>query len=427
MALKELSIKQIKALNDSDAFVNIYEGAVRSGKSYVSLIRFMDHLYKGPDANYIVAGKSERTVMMNVIDPLQNFTGGIIKYNRGMGFFYLFGKKVYVVGANDERAEGKIRGPTFAGALVDEATLLPEGFFRMLLSRLTIPQSKLFATTNPDSPFHWLKHDFIDINSNDESFLKVFKFVIDDNPSLSQDKKNQLKKSYQGLFYKRFIEGQWVLAEGAIFDFFDSAIHVVKQSKTYAKYWILGIDYGTTNPFAAVLIGFNDDHHPSLWVEREYYWDSKAMGYQKTDMEYAEDIKRVFDGYPIRSIYLDPAAASFDVELRRHKLPVRQAKNDVLDGIRFVANLFSTGDLVIKHGCSNLIKEIESYVWDVKSAKDGIDKPVKVRDHAIDAMRYALFTHYGHKNSLKEHQESKPINPMQYSGYGPNSHGWQRA
>lgn len=427
MALRELSPKQISALNDSDAFVNVYEGAVRSGKSYVSLIRFMEHVYNGPEANYIVCGKSERTVMMNVIDPLQNFTGGIIRYNRGMGVFYLFGKKVYVVGANDERAEGKIRGPTFAGALVDEATLLPEGFFRMLLSRLTIDGSKLFATTNPDSPFHWLKHDFIDVNADDEKFLKTFKFVIDDNPSLSQEKKNELKRSYQGLFYKRFIEGCWVLAEGAIFDFFDHKLHVRKEAPTYAKYYVLGVDYGTTNPFAACLIGFNDDTHPSLWVEKEYYWDSKTMGHQKTDLEYAEDIKRVFNGYPIRHIYLDPAAASFEVELRRHKLPVKQAKNDVLDGIRYVSNLITAGDLVIRAECVNLIKEIEGYVWDAKSARDGIDRPVKVRDHAVDAMRYALFTHWGHKDKLSEKQEIKPINPMQYAGYGPNSYGWQRA
>jgi PBSX family phage terminase large subunit len=427
MALRELSPKQIIALNDSDAFVNIYEGAVRSGKSYVSLIRFMEHVRNGPEEKYVVCGKSERTIMMNVIDPLQSFTGGIIRYNRGMGVFYLFGKKVYVVGANDERAEGKIRGPTFAGALVDEATLLPEGFFRMLLSRLTIDGAKLFATTNPDSPFHWLKHEFIDVNSNDQAFLKTFKFVIDDNPSLSQSKKNELKRSYQGLFYKRFIEGQWVLAEGAIFDFFDHKTHVVREAITYAKYWILGVDYGTTNPFAACLIGFNDDHHPSIWVEREYYWDSKTMGHQKTDMEYAEDIKRVFNGYPLRSIYLDPAAASFEVELRRHKMPVKQAKNDVLDGIRFVSNLFTAGDLVIKKDCLNLIKEIEGYVWDSKSARDGVDRPIKVRDHAVDAMRYALFTHWGHKASLKETPEMKPINPMNYTGYGPNSWGWQKA
>lgn len=297
----------------------------------------------------------------------------------------------------------------------------------MLLSRLTVDGAKLFATTNPDSPFHWLKHDFIDVNSGDPAFLKTFKFVIDDNPSLSQDKKNELKRSYQGLFYKRFIEGQWVLAEGAIFDFFDHKLHIVREVISYAKYWILGVDYGTTNPFAACLIGFNDDRHPSIWVEREFYWDSKTMGHQKTDMEYAEDIKRVFSGYPLKSIYLDPSAASFEVELRRHKLPVKQAKNDVLDGIRFVSNLFNSGDLVIKKDCLNLIKEIEGYVWDSKSARDGIDRPIKVRDHAVDAMRYAVFTHWGHKSSLKEVQEMKPINPMNYTGYGPNSWGWQKA
>jgi PBSX family phage terminase large subunit len=426
VSLKQLSPKQIKALNESDAFCNIYEGAVRSGKSYVSLIRFLKHLNEGPDANYIVCGKSERTVMMNILDPLQKFTGGLVKYHKASGYFTLFNKKVYVVGANDERAEGKIRGPTFAGALVDEATLIPEGFFRMLLTRLTIPDSQIFCTTNPDSPFHWLKHEFIDVHADDTKFLKTFRFVIDDNPSLSQGKKDELRKSYQGLWYKRFIEGEWVLAEGAIFDFFKQNIHVVKDAPSYAKYWILGVDYGTTNPFSAILIGFNDDVHPTLWVEREFYWDSKQVGYQKTDAEYAFDIRKTFEGYPISTIYLDPAAASFDVELRRARLPVRQAKNDVLDGIRFVSSLFMNGDLVIKRDCVNLIKEIEGYVWDAKSHKDGVDRPIKVRDHAIDAMRYALFSHWGHKSSLRETADPKPINPMQYAGYGPQSNGWQR-
>lgn len=427
MALRQLSPKQIESLKYSDAFVNIFQGAVRSGKSYVSLLRFMEHVLNGPDANYLVCGKSERTIVMNIIDPLQQFTGGLIRFNRGAALFTLFGKKVYVVGANDERAEGKIRGSTFAGALVDEASLIPEGFFRMLLSRLTIDGAKLFATTNPDSPFHWLKHEFIDVHAKDLDFLKTFKFVIDDNPSLSEKKKNELKKSYQGLWYKRFIEGEWVLAEGAIFDFFKQSSHVIKRPPSYAKYWILGCDYGTTNPFAAVLLGFNDDVHPSLWVEKEFYWDSKQMGYQKTDLEYAMDLKREFGDYPLKSIYLDPAAASFEVELRRHKLPVRQAKNDVLDGIRFVSTLIMAGDLVIMESCLNLVKEIEGYVWDSKSNRDGIDRPVKVRDHAVDAMRYALFTHWGHKTTLKETAEARPINPMQYQGYGPNSYGWSKA
>ena len=198
--LNHLSPKQIQVLKESDAFVNIYEGSVRAGKSFASIIAYMDHIKNGPDGNYIVCGKSERTVKMNIIDPLQSFTGGIIKYNQGHGYFHLFGKKVYVVGANDERAEGKIRGPTFCGALVDEATLVPEGFFRMLLTRLTPDGAKMIATTNPDSPFHWLKADYIDKHQDDPKYLKTFAFTIHDNPSLSLEKIEQIKKSYSGLW-----------------------------------------------------------------------------------------------------------------------------------------------------------------------------------------------------------------------------------
>lgn len=429
MMLEEFSPKQISAFNESNAFLNICEGSVRSGKSYVMLLRFMKHIFEGPLAEYIVCGKSERTILMNVIEPLNRLMAGKIRYNRGMGFFTLFGKKVYVVGANDERAEGKIRGSTFAGALIDEATILPEGFFRMLLTRLTIDNAKVFVTTNPDSPFHWLKTGFIDAYRNDPKYLTSHEFKITDNPSLSLDKIEELKKSYQGLWYKRFIDGNWVLAEGAIYDFFDTKIYVRKSAPTYAKYFLLGVDYGTTNPFAAVLIGFNDDHHPAIWVEKEFYWDSKKMGYQKTDQDYAKDLTREFEGYPIKMVYLDPSAASFEVELRRHRFPVRQAKNDVIDGIRFVANLFTQGDLIILDQCFNLIKEIEGYIWDTKKVKLGEDEPLKVRDHACDALRYALYSHWGHKHSIKDKQyEPAPINPMDFPGWGPGqqSHGWQR-
>jgi len=420
-----LSPTQINFYKESNARLNILEGSVRSGKSFIALLRFLEEIRSGPPGEFIIVGKSERTVLHNIIDPLQRLTGGIIRYNRGLGEFTLFNRKIYVVGANDERAEGKIRGSTFAGALVDEISIIPESFFRMLLSRLSISGAKLFGTTNPDSPFHWLKESIID--NKEIVDKKIFKFTLEDNPSLTKEFKDAIRKEYTGLWYKRFIEGSWVLAEGAIYDFFDEKIHVVREAPTYAKYWILGVDYGTTNAFSGVLIGFNDDHHPTLWVEKEYYWDSKQMGYQKTDSEYVFDLKKIFDGYPIRSIYLDPAAASFEVELRRHKMPVKQAKNDVIDGIRFVANLFTNGDLVVKQNCLHLIKEIESYVWDSRSGKDGVDRPIKIRDHAVDAMRYALFTHWGHKATLSEKQEPKSINPMQYSGYGPNSYGWQRA
>lgn len=433
--MKTFSEKQIEALKNSYSRINICEGAVSSGKSFIFLIRFLEELEKGPPGEYLIGGKSETTVLRNVVKPLDNMTGNVLRYNHSRREFKLFDRMVYVVGANDERAEGKIRGLTLAGSLLDEATLLPQSFFKMCLSRLRVPNAKLFATTNPDSKFHWLKTDFLDKFSEDPTELASFKFKLDDNPYLTNEYKTALKKEYSGLWYRRFIDGEWVQAEGAIYDFFDEDIHVVKKPPSYAKYYLLGIDYGTTNAFAAVLIGYNDDHSPSLWVEKEYYWDSKVMGYQKTDAEYAQDLQRAFAGYPIKLTYLDPSAASFETELRRQKIVVKQAKNEVLDGIRFVSTLLSQGDLVIVDQCTNLLKEIESYVWDEKSVKLGEDKPIKQRDHALDALRYVLFTHYGAKQTLKNpsredsylaaEQRKWNQNPMNYPGY-VNSTGWQR-
>ena len=401
--------------------INVCEGAVRSGKSFICLFRFIKELKDGPEGAYVICGKSERTVLQNVIEPLNTICNGMIRYKHGMNCFTLFNKKVYVIGANDERAESKIRGATFAGALVDEISIIPESFFSMLLSRLSVEGAKLFGTTNPDSPYHWLKANFLD--RADELDISIHKFLIEDNPALPKSYVESLKKEYKGLWYKRFIEGLWVLAEGAIYDFFDRKVYVREKAPTYAKYWILGIDYGTTNPFAAVLVGVNDDHHPTIWIEKDYYWDSKEKGYQKTDSDYANDIRREFSDYSPRMIYLDPSAASFQVELRRAKMPVKQANNDVVDGIRFVSSLFTNGDLVILQQAQSLLKEIEGYVWDEKASRRGEDEPLKVRDHACDAMRYALYTHFGNRHSLKETQSERKIPTHMH--WGAQTAGWQ--
>lgn len=432
--LQNPSPKQTKFFNESFARMNILEGSVRSGKSFISLLRFITELKDGPEGDYIIAGKSSHSVFRNIIGPLNALTKGIIRVNRGLGEFRLFGKKIYIVGANDERSEGKIRGATFAGALVDEISILPESFFRMLLSRLSIKDAKLFGTTNPDSPYHWLKTDFLD--RAEELGIKSFKFNLEDNPSNTREFIDAIKKEYRGLWYRRFIDGDWVLAEGAIYDFFDESLYVRTDSTRYSKYYILGVDYGTSNPFAAILVGFNDDHHPNLWVEKEYYWDPKVMGYQKTDQEFAIDIIQSFhDNYPIRMTYIDPSAQSFELEMRRQRKQVKQANNDVIDGIRSVATLFTQGDIMISSCCTNLIKEIQGYVWDANSAKTGIDKPLKKRDHALDAMRYAIYSHWGLKHSLieetreqryqKEQEAMYAKNPMQYPGF-TNSFGWQK-
>ena len=391
-----LSDKQNLTLSESTARINIWEGAVRSGKSYASLIRWLRYIQEAPPGNLIAVGRTATTIKYNIVEPILEIIGGDAKYYIGKRELMLWGRQINLVGASDERAERIIRGATYSGAYIDEATLIPESFWVMLLSRLSKVNAKLFATTNPDCPFHWLKKNYIDRAK--ELDLKLWKFHLDDNPSLTEDFKDNLKREYQGLWYRRYIDGEWCLAEGTVYDFFDESLHCVDDIYNAATYYIVGVDYGTTNPTAYTLIGYNPIIYPNMWVEREYYYNSTDHHRQKTDTEFAEDLKDFMgrDIDLVKGIYIDPSAESFKVECRRQRIRhIIDAKNDVLDGIRFVSSLLNNGTLKIIKRCVNLRKEFQSYMWDSKSLDKGVDKPAKAHDHLLDGLRYALFTHFG--------------------------------
>lgn len=396
-----LSDKQKEAYLNATARINIWEGAVRSGKSFSSLLKWLEYIQEAPRGNLIMIGRTATTVKRNIVDELCNLIGTDAKYYSGKGEINLWGRRIYLVGCSDERAEQKIRGATFAGAYVDEATLIPESFWTMLLSRISVSNAKIFATTNPDSPFHWLKKNYID--RAQELDLKYFKFLLDDNPSLSDEFKNSLKKEYRGLWYKRFIEGKWVQAEGSIYDFFDESMHTILYPPGQAKEYFVGIDYGTSNPTAFTLFGYNNDYYPNIWLEKEYYYDSAKHNRQKTDSEYAEDLKTFLQYYPVQAIYIDPSAVSFRLECQREGIRnIYEANNEVLDGIRFVSSLFINGSFKICKTCKNTLQEMQSYVWDAKSKDLGIDKPSKKNDHCLDSVRYALFTKFGASLGTKD-------------------------
>lgn len=391
MILQDLSSKQLQSFREADARINIWEGSVRSGKSHASIIRFLDFIIHGPQGMLIAIGKTNTAIKRNFVDPLLDMLGLDVKYYAGKQEMHLYGKTIVLVGANDERAEGKIRGNTYAGAYVDELTLLPESFFTTLLARLSIEGAKLFATTNPDSPFHWLKKNYLD--RMELLDLKRFYFKLEDNPSLTDTFKNNLKQEFRGLWYKRFIDGEWVLAEGAIYDFFDERIHCLDFPPTHSQYYICGIDYGTNNPCAFILVGYDPNNFPNIWVEEEYYWDSKEHNRQKTDSEYADDLKKFLGNKNVKAVIVDPSAASFKAEMIKMGFQnIMDANNDVLDGIRFTSKMLSNGTLKICKSCKNLIKEIQTYVWDEKSIKLGEDKPLKQNDHILDGLRYTCLT-----------------------------------
>jgi len=395
--LPRLSELQEKSIAHSTARINIWSGAVRSGKTIASLIRWLTFVAAPPRGGaLVVVGKTLDTVARNVFGPLQDpaITGPAarhVQYTRGAGTARIFGRPVEVITANDARAEGRLRGLTAAGAYVDELTLIPEDFFTQLLARLSVPGAKLFATTNPDGPAHWVRKKYL--LRADELDLRHWHFTLDDNPALDPKYVAALKAEYVGLWYRRFVLGEWCLASGAVYDMWDEKQHVVDELPPITQWIACGIDYGTTNPFAALLLGLGADGR--LYLAREWRYDSKLERRSLTDAEYSARVRAWLDGQGVFPDYIvvDPSAASFRVQLHHDGLSAALGDNDVLAGIRTVASLLATDRLRVHRSCEGWIEEIGGYSWDDERAeRDGVDVPVKADDHSLDAGRYAIHT-----------------------------------
>lgn len=387
------SPKGLDSIDNSTARLNIWQGAVRSGKTICSIIRWLEFIKTGPAGDLLMVGKTERTLYRNILGPIRQIVGRKhFKYNRGMGELRIFGRVIYIAGANDERSADKIRGLTLAGAYCDELTLWPSSMFKELLNRLSVAGAKLFGTTNPDGPFHWLKVEYLDKPGLD---LRSWHFRLEDNLNLPADYVANLKKEHTGIWYDRMIKGLWVLAEGVIYDQFNLEAHGFTDEQAPADFDRLhvALDYGTQNAFAALLVGVKDG---ASWVLDEWYYSGRESQRQMTDGEYADALDAWLGDRAVRRVIIDPSAASFITELKRRGVKVQPAENDVVPGIRTVAGRLAAGKLKIhKTNCPQLARELGVYSWDAKATKKGEDKPLKQNDHAPDALRYHEHTLFG--------------------------------
>jgi PBSX family phage terminase large subunit len=412
MAIKPLTGKAQRSVKLATARYNIWEGAVRSGKTVGSTFRWMQYVRQGPGGNLAMIGKTERTLKRNVIDPMIDLLGSKrCRYMAGSGELYLFGRRIYTAGANDARAVEKIQGLTLAGAYGDEVAVWPEELWNMLGTRLSVPGAQFFGTCNPAGPVHWLKvlldraslwlaHDGTVSTGQDSDPLDLhrFSFTLDDNLHLSPDFVASLKQQYMGLFFKRYIQGLWVPAEGAVWDMFDQDRHVVSELPAITRWISVGIDHGTRNPFHAVILGLGTDR--KLHIVRDWRWDSARQRRQLSDAEYSREVRQWLATVPIPTTALrgvtpertvvDPSAAGFRVQLHQDGLPSILADNAVLPGIRTLSTLYALNLLDIHESCTELIRETLGYSWDDKAAAKGLDEPLKVADHGPDAKRYAV-------------------------------------
>lgn len=395
-----LSPKQLEFIDNSTKHWNLAHGAVSTGKTVCTLFRFMQAVHKCPDSQIFMVGHSSDTIYQNAVRILMEseelaMFRPFCTWMSGKRQLKFMDKTIQTLGAKDEGAIGKFQGLTASLMYCDEMTLYPDSIIDMIDTRLRKPHSMGFAAMNPSHPNHKCKQ-WIDKSTNGDPNYYALHFVLDDNPYINEDYKERVRNSASGLFYKRNVLGLWVMAEGAIFDSFDKKIHVVKRPPVAAEYWVAGVDYGSSNPCACVLVGVSTGRYTQtgvqMWVEKEYYWEHKKRR-PKLNSELADDIMNFLEPYGVKQLYMDPSAESFQQEMQRRGIHVVHANNDVTNGIQKMCDDVMTGRCVILEDCPNLIREIEGYVWDPREAKRGYDEPMKENDHAIDALRYVLYSH----------------------------------
>ena len=365
----------------------VCDGAVRSGKTLaMGLGFFLWAMSCFSGRRFALCGKTRGGVRRNVVEELLPWLRKLgmtvvdsrtaqvltVRFGRQENEFYLFGGK-------DEGSAALIQGMTLAGVFLDEVVLMPRSFVEQACARCSVEGSRLWFSCNPEGPQHWFYKEWI-LQADKRNCLHLH-FTMQDNPSLSQTVRRRYERLYAGVFYRRFILGQWCQAEGRVYDFFDTAsVRPAPEGKF--EQWVISCDYGTVNPASFGLWGKQN----GVWYRTdEFYFDSRREGRQMTDAEYAGKLRGLAGGRTIKEVIVDPSAASFIEVLRREGWKVRKADNDVISGIRKTADALKEGRIVICERCTDCLREMDLYVWDLEA---GGDRVVKKNDHAMDDMRY---------------------------------------
>ena len=377
----------------------VCDGAVRSGKTMAMGLSFFLWAQTCFDGQrFGVCGKTIASLRRNVLSeilPKLEELGAVWKEKRSENVvtvtFLGHRNRFYIFGGRDESSASLIQGITFAGVLMDEVALMPRSFVEQACARCSVAGSRLWFNCNPAGPGHWFYKTWI-LEAEKRNCLRL-KFTMEDNPSLTDAIRRRYQRLYSGVFYRRFILGEWAQAEGRVYDFFEPEMVRPAPLGPYEK-WYISCDYGTVNPTSMGLWGLQG----GVWYRvKEFYFSSREQMRQMTDEEYAAAMEELAGGRSITAVIVDPSAASFIEVLRRKGWRVQKADNDVLGGIRLTGDALKTGRIVICEGCSDCIREMDEYVWDLGS--QARDRVKKEHDHAMDDMRYFVSTVLGRKDA----------------------------
>ena len=383
---------------DFDMEAIVCDGAVRSGKTMaMGLSFFLWAMTMFDGQRFGVCGKTIASLRRNVLSeilPRLKALGADWKEKRTENLVTVTFKghqnQFYIFGGRDESSASLIQGITFAGVLLDEVALMPRSFVEQACARCSVAGSRLWFNCNPAGPNHWFYKTWIK-EAEQRKCLRLH-FTMEDNPSLTEAIRQRYQRLYSGVFYQRYVLGQWVQAEGRVYDFFGPDMVQTVPEGSFEK-WYVSCDYGTVNPTSMGLWGLQR----GIWYRvKEFYFDSRQQMRQMTDEEYAAALGKLVGDRKIAGVIADPSAASFIEVLKRRGWPVQKADNDVLTGIRLTADLLKTGKLVICEGCTDCLREMDAYVWDLSSGNR--DRVKKENDHAMDDMRYFASTVLGKRS-----------------------------
>ena len=370
----------------------VCDGAVRSGKTMamgLSFFLWASTCFQGK--RFGICGKTvgslRRNVLAEILPKLEEM-GAVWQEKRSENLLILsflgHENHFYIFGGRDESSASLIQGITFAGVLLDEVALMPRSFVEQACARCSVAGSRLWFNCNPAGPEHWFYKSWI-LEAEKRCCLHLH-FTMEDNPALTPAIRRRYQKLYTGVFYQRFILGQWVQAEGRVYDFFTPEMVKHPPAEPLEQYYI-SCDYGTVNPTSMGLWGKKD----GIWYRiSEFYFDSRQRQRQMTDEEYAAALQKLAGDRSVTAVIVDPSAASFMEVLRRRGWQVKKAKNDVLGGIRLTADALKTGKIVLCHGCEDCLREMDAYVWDL--SRGDKERVKKENDHAMDEMRYFVST-----------------------------------
>ena len=394
-----LSDKAYDFFVNSNAFINIAHGSVRSSKTITASMRFIQYVMTSPHKKFLITGKTRDTVKRNIIDDMLMMLKGQVdySYHHFDGVLQIGDNIVHVIGLSDEGATSRVQGLTVGGWYADEVAVCPESAVKMCISRCSLPESQIFWTLNPDSPYHYLYREYITNDKlKEKGIVRVWHFNLDDNIHLTEEYKDNLKELYRAseVQYKRYILGLWVIAEGLIYTGFNTKDNIFREVPERIDEINISSDYGVSHAtvFSVIGIQYNPDGNKYYLLEESYHSGDETGVYQ-TDGERVEDILRLQNKYNPRTLFLSHDASSLMVECEkdsRIRMELIKYNPDVYEDINTINNLFEQNRFLIHESCVNTIRQLQTYAWNAKAAARGKEEPLKQDDDAVDAFRGAI-------------------------------------